>query len=262
MFSPSRFVRLAMLVIAANASLAVCSAEEEPATSRPATRQPRVVRPASANQEKFTYYLFWRENNNATKESLAALKSSLENYSEKATYTTVNVSDPATRSTVAQFNISRYPMPLVLAVAPNGAVSGVFTTPITPALVDQTLVTPHMTQCMKAMQSGKLVLLCVYASEKGQTPQGVQDFCSDPHFQKRTAVIAMDSSDLLEKRFLKELEINPGSTRGTTVVFLAPPGMLVGKFAQNVTSSELASKLHASGKCCDDENCKHNKKGK
>ena len=27
------------------------------------------------------------------------------------------------------------------------------------------------------------------------------------------------------------------------------------------TADELAMKLHAAGKCCDDKNCKHNKKG-
>ena len=41
---------------------------------------------------------------------------------------------------------------------------------------------------------------------------------------------------------------------------MAPPGVLVGKFTANVTMNEITTKLHAAGKCCDDPNCKHNKK--
>jgi hypothetical protein len=37
--------------------------------------------------------------------------------------------------------------------------------------------------------------------------------------------------------------------------------VLVGKFGPAVTKDEIAAALHAAGKCCNDPNCKHNKKG-
>jgi hypothetical protein len=35
---------------------------------------------------------------------------------------------------------------------------------------------------------------------------------------------------------------------------------MVGKFPATATKAQLASELHAAGKCCDDPNCKHNHK--
>ena len=57
------------------------------------------------------------------------------------------------------------------------------------------------------------------------------------------------------------MEIDPAAFSGSTVVVLAPPGVLVGKFPATATAAEIAAKLHAAGKCCDDPNCKHNQKG-
>ena len=53
------------------------------------------------------------------------------------------------------------------------------------------------------------------------------------------------------------MEIEPGSLKGSTLVFLAPPAVLVGKFASTATKAEMTAALHAAGKCCDDPNCKH-----
>ena len=45
------------------------------------------------------------------------------------------------------------------------------------------------------------------------------------------------------------------------IVVLAPPGVLVGKYQGTVSTEQIATDLHAAGKCCNDPNCKHNKKG-
>ena len=42
------------------------------------------------------------------------------------------------------------------------------------------------------------------------------------------------------------------------VIFMAPPGALVGRFAASASKEDLARALHAAGKCCSDPNCKHN----
>jgi hypothetical protein len=55
------------------------------------------------------------------------------------------------------------------------------------------------------------------------------------------------------------MEFKAASVRDSAVVIMAPPGVLVGKFANNVTKDDITTKLHAAGKCCNDPNCKHNK---
>jgi hypothetical protein len=68
-------------------------------------------------------------------------------------------------------------------------------------------------------------------------------------------------SDPAEDRFLRDMEINPADASGSALEVLAPPGMLVGKFPSTATTADIAAQLHAAGKCCNDPNCKHNKKG-
>ena len=89
----------------------------------------------------------------------------------------------------------------------------------------------------------------------------MREFVSDPHFQQRTAVYSLDTTDPAELRFLKDLQIPAEASDVTTVVMMAPPGVLVGKFPGNVSGQQMAAKLHAQGKCCNDPNCKHNRKG-
>ena len=83
--------------------------------------------------------------------------------------------------------------------------------------------------------------------------------CSEERY-RRTVVVRLATGDPAEARFLQQLQINPQDAK-PYVALLAPPGVLVGRFYANVTKDQLAAKLHAAGKCCDDENCKHNKKG-
>jgi hypothetical protein len=90
------------------------------------------------------------------------------------------------------------------------------------------------------------------------TPAAVTAFQADPEFKDRVRVINVQASNKAEAPFLKQMSIDPKSLTGSTVVFLAPPAVLVGKFASTVTKAELATALHAAGKCCDDPNCKHN----
>ena len=64
--------------------------------------------------------------------------------------------------------------------------------------------------------------------------------------------------DPAEVAFLEQLKIDPGTVRGSTTAFLAPPAVLVGKYGPAATKNEMAAALHAAGKCCNDPNCKHN----
>ena len=255
MFRMSSSIRLLTMAVAFASLITNCPADEGTSTS-----SPKVLN-TSTEQQKFTYYFFYRENSAATKDSLRSLQSNLEPHSEKAGVVSVNVTDPAERETVTRFKVSRSPMPLVVAVAPNGAVTGASNT-ISSKWISDTLVTPHMTECMKSMQSGKLVLLCVQGSSTLGLPAGVREFVADPHFQQRTAVVTMQTTDPNETRFLKELDVPATSSNATIVVLMAPPGVLVGKYLETVTGQQLAGELAAQGKCCNDPNCKHNKKRK
>ena len=70
-------------------------------------------------------------------------------------------------------------------------------------------------------------------------------------------MISVQANDPTEAQFLKQMEVVPAKTNGSTIVFMAPPAVLVGKFTSTVTKAEMAAALHKAGKCCEDPNCKH-----
>ena len=99
--------------------------------------------------------------------------------SDKAEGVEANVTDPSEAPLVRKFNLSRAPMPLVLALAPNGAVTGGFPAEFDEEKLLGALVSPGMAPCLKGLQQRKLVLLCVQnqATKSNEAAmRGVRDF--------------------------------------------------------------------------------------
>lgn len=211
----------------------------------------------AAKQQKFAFILFYRANNATTQAMYKVLKAELARRNN-ATFVPVNITDPQEKTVVEQFDASRTPMPAVMAIAPNGAITGVFAQKLTAAQVDAAIVTPTQTRCMRALQDKKLVLLCVQPTGGQQVPVGVQKFKADKLNVNRTHVVSLQAGDPAEARFLKQLKVRP-DTRTTVTAFMAPPGVLLGTFNENVSHDALMQKLVAAGQCCDDPNCKHGK---
>jgi hypothetical protein len=90
-------------------------------------------------------------------------------------------------------------------------------------------------------------------------PAGAGVFAAHPDFQARTTTVNVELNDPAEGRFLADMQINQQNASDAALVIMAPPGVLVGKFASATTKDQIVAKLHAAGKCCDDPNCKHNK---
>ncbi len=217
--------------------------------------------PAAGAKPEFTFLLFWKENNAATQAMAAKLKTTLPQKPQQTEWSAINVNDPANQALVERYKVSRAPMPMVMCVASNGAVTGAIPDKLNDEVIDRLLVTPTMTQCMKGLQENKLVLVHVKTDDNAAFPQGAAAFAADPAFQARTIMVSLRRDDPREMRFLADMEID-AKTPGSMVSLLAPPGVLVGKYAENVSKDQIAVELHAAGKCCNDPNCKHNKKGK
>lgn len=213
----------------------------------------------SPSAGKFTFLLFMRDQNANSERIANELSTALATHGERAQWRSVLVSDPANAALVQQYQLNRAPMPLVLCVAPNGAITGVMPGRVSAKQVEASLVTPTMTRSMKSLQAGKIVVVHVKGDPAQPLPQGAANFVSAPSFKDRAVVEGFLLNDPAEARFLKDMEIDPASASDAEVVVLAPPGTLVGKFPATATAADIAAKLHAAGKCCDDPNCKHNR---
>lgn len=233
-------------------------AHQTPAKGQESTTSQTLA--ASAADQRFTLILFWKQNDAASQAMTEELKAAAVAYPDRTAITAVNLADPAEQDTVKRLGVSRAPMPMVLVVAPNGAVTGRFLAKMNADALGKALVTPTMCLCMRALQDGKIVVVCGQPNGTTPIPTGVRNLHADTAFQSRTVVVSFAIPDPAEARFLQDLKLEPKEQNGF-VAMLAPPGVMVGKFSASVTKEELATKLHAAGKCCEDENCKHHKKG-
>lgn len=235
----------------------VVQAQQAANVTPAATSQAQATLEKAAAEGKYTFLVFYRANDAATQSMGTTLKEGLATRGEKAVGAYVQIDQPADKPLVDRFDVSRAPMPMTIAVAPNGAMTGLFAQKLTPELIENSFVTPTMMRCMKSLQEGKLVFVCVQGSAKAAAPASLKDFQADPHFKDRLASYSMVAADPAEGKFLTQMQIDPAKATGTTTVLLAPPGVLVGKFDELTSKDDIAGALAKAGKCCDDPNCKH-----
>ncbi len=214
------------------------------------------VSATAASQNKYTFIMFWKQKDSATSTMWKNLNTGLKTHAGEATLTQVQTNDPAEANIVKKYGVSRAPMPLTLAIAPNGAVTGSFVRRLDQGHIEKSFVSPTKSQCMHALQNRNLVLLNILPISKTGTPQGVDEFKQIPCYQKSAKVITLSIDDPEEASFVKELDI-PTNSLTQNVVFMAPPGVLIGKYKEDVTKEQLIADLKKTGKGCGVEGCKH-----
>jgi hypothetical protein len=172
---------------------------------------------------------------------------------KRANTVIIDVTDAGEREIVAKYQVDRAPMPLALVVAPGGAVTGGFPGKVTEEQLSGAFVSPGLANSLKALQDGKLVLLCVQnASTKSNDAamRGVNAFISDTRFAKSTEVVKIDPTDDQERKFLAQVQIDPKTSEAVTAL-MAPPGSVVAQYRgatdKEVMIAALAAKSAAGG---------------
>lgn len=218
--------------------------------------RPQATVRTEAVESQYTFIVFYKQNDATTQAMAAALKGEMAARQGLATAKFIQVDDPAQKALVAKYDVSRAPLPLTVAVAPNGAMTGMFSKKLPAEGIEGAFVTPTMMVTMKALQEGKLVLVTVGGSVPAPTPVAVTAFQADPHFSERLVTVSMEAADPQEAKFIGQMKI-ADTVLETQTVLLAPPGVLVGKFNATASKEVVAAALAKAGKCCEDPNCKH-----
>jgi predicted small lipoprotein YifL len=202
---------------------------------------------------KYVLVLFYRSDDDETQAMKKVIANAAARLAKKATSVTINVTDAAEREIVAKYQVDRAPMPLALVVAPTGAITGGFPGKVTEEQLSGAFVSPGLANSLKALQDGKLVLLCVQnASTKSNdvAMRGVSAFIADTRFAKSTEVVSVDPTDEAESKFLKQLQIDPKTSEAVTAL-MAPPGSVVamynGATDKDVMIAALATKQAGGG---------------
>lgn len=205
---------------------------------------------AAARGGKYLFVFFWKENDEQSRTSYGVFQSTMAQWAPSADSIGIQITDPSEKAVVDKFAVSRAPMPLVLALAPNGAVTKAWPIRFTEQQLREGFVSRCTAQCMKALQDRKLVLLCI---GNQQTPymqaalRGAQEFKTDARFASATEIVTLDPADREETPLLSDLQVDPRNPQPTTVL-LAPPGQPIARFTGAVTKDQIVAKVQA-GPC-------------
>lgn len=153
-------VAAAVLVAGGTAAMAQQPSVTEGAAATSASKGLTALESA-ARADKYLFLFFWRDQNSQTDAMWEALQSAMARHGSRAESMAVRVSDPAEQAVVSKFGVDRAPLPLVLAVAPNGAVTKGFSAAFTEEQAAQAFVSPATARVLMGLQSRKLVLVCV-----------------------------------------------------------------------------------------------------
>ena len=210
----------------------------------------------AARSTKYVYLYFWKDDSEQTRSTFALFQSAMGELAASADAASVNISDPNEKVVVDKFGVSRAPMPLVVAVAPNGAVTKAWPIRFTKEQLREGLVSRGTAQCMKALQDRKIVVLCVQNGQHSQAAmQGVYEFKADARFNTAAEIVTIDAHDQSEATFVKDLQIDRRTSQPVTVV-LAPPGQPIARFTGRVTKDQLVAKVSAAKSgCCPGGQC-------
>ena len=207
----------------------------------------------AAEAKEYLFAFIYEQNDDATRAARKTFDAGVAKITPAPKSVAVDRSDPTEKEMVEQFKLEAAPMPLVLAIAPNGAVTaGLKAADLTEARLANAVVGPGMQQCLKGLQDRKLTFVCLQnASTKANDAamKGVNEFKADPQFADAVEVVKVDPSDPKEAKFLAQLKADPKAKTANTT-FLAPPGMIVAQVEGATSKSALEASLKKAMASC------------
>jgi len=221
-----------------------------PAVANPSAATTAIDEAAQAN--RYIFLFFYRAEDEPTLAARKTLDAAMEKLADRATSTAVNITDPQEQALVIKYGLNRSPMPLVLAMAPTGAVTRGFPGQFTEADLEMAFVSPALQQCLKALQDRKMAFLCVQSGttqHNAEAMRGVKEFAADAQYAKTTEIIIVDPTDAAEESLLKQLKVDPKTDEAVTV-FLAPPGTMVGTYKGEIKKDVLVAAAKTAAQGC------------
>jgi hypothetical protein len=206
----------------------------------------------AAKANKYLFILFYRDEDQQTQLMKQTLNAAMSTVRDKAFPLAVLVTDPSQAEIVKKFGVSQAPMPLVVVLAPHGAVTASYIGKATQEQLMDSFASPSMEKTAKALQEGKLVLLCVRNGKtqlNAEAMAGVNDFKADERYTAATEVLEIDPSAPAERPFLAKLGMNEPVSEAMTI-FMAPPGSVIGGFKGATNKEQLISTLTSAISSC------------
>ena len=214
------------------ARLAAATPPAQPADAqREGSAMAAIREAAAANRHMFLF--LYMKHDEQTGSAQKTFESTMGKIGNKADRAVVDCSAPAEKDLVEKFGLSTAPMPLILVLAPNGAITTGFPAgQVSEERLQDAFASSAMQKSLKALQERKLVILCAQNGAtkfNSEAMSGVQAFKDDARFSPITEIVKVDPADADEAAFMAKLKLDPKTDQATTLV-MAPPGAIVAAF--------------------------------
>lgn len=184
-------------------------------------------------------------------ESLKAMETTVNDFRSKTSASTLLykalTTDEKEKGTIAKYGINRAPLPLVLVIAPNGAITGGFPKEVSLAALNKSIVPNVVMDALKSVQAGKIALVLLQNSKtkfNSESLKAAEEFSNDAQVKGYVDIIKADPSNPKNSDFVRSAQISKDSTEAA-VVFIIPPGSIAGVYKGKITKDTLLAALSA-----------------
>jgi len=208
------------------------------------------------NSRQYLFILFYDKEDDMLKKMEDTIKTFRSKSSSKIlTYRASTVGDKES-DVVEKYGVNRAPLPLLLVFAPNGAITGGFPQKVTTEQLTNSCSVPELVMnILRPLQEGKIALVSLQNNKtkfNQESDKAVHDFASDEKIKKFVEVIKADPEDKKNGDFLTQCKLDKTISE-STVVFIIPPGSVVGVYPGKITKDTLLAALSScktGSSCC------------
>jgi hypothetical protein len=215
----------------------------------------------AAGAGRYAFVLFHRSGGSSGSPMQDSFDQAKAELQSRAVFVKVDVSKGTDAQLIDKYGIDRAPLPLILALAPNGAVTKAFTEPADAAALRKAFVSPVTARMLGVLQDGKLVALCVQGENTQHNEESMsaaREFVADESIRGQAEVMRLDPGDRDEAPLLDQCNLSP-TLKEASIVLLVPPSSLVATVSGATTKAKLLSALQqglaACGSGCGPSGC-------
>jgi len=202
----------------------------------------------STQQDQHIYVLFYRSNDRRTRTMQEAIESHVEARGDEAKFLKINAYDRDEREIVEKFDARRLSLPSVVCLAPNGAVSGIYSRGVSREQLNRSWLTPKYADLVQALQKGKIAVVSLMPTADSSPLSVATQFVESDEFADRVEHIEVNADDPAEENFFSRVKVERDFDDSKLVLF-APPGRFIGTFEGGTSFKSLTEKVHSSGSC-------------
>jgi hypothetical protein len=212
-------------------------------TESPATAAKAIE--LAQTRQQYLFLMFYDKQDDSYQQMEETITNFQRRSSEAIQFYKALTTDLKEADIVKRYGISRAPLPVVLAFAPNGAVTGGFPQKISNEQLEKYIVPELIMNILKSVQANKVALVVLKNSNtkfNNEVTAAANDFSKDERLNGFVDIIQQNPKQSEINDFLNQCKLDNNITEAA-VVLIVPPGKIGGVYSGKMTKETLIAGL-------------------